>query len=302
MSRHPQELLTFDWEAMNEGDTVRIHCGHWKCDGKADSFTITRTFDGCLYNCYRCGCPGYPGIVSQSSSPSIAHERLNRIRNLRHGRIKIHNNNDIIVPVLPFDFVPLITYDKLIPPQAYAWLYKYELDDNDFNKYYIGYSRKLERIIFPIYDNTTNKLMAWQGRDVFYKRNLILYNNNKLKYKPLKYYTEYFNLKKIKLYYNIYNYKNIYNNIIIVEDIISAIKVYNKFKYNVTALLNSTITNGTIADLSLRAYNKVFIWLDPDARIKGLKAAMDLSLKGVNSVAKFSDTDPKDVSYKEMKL
>lgn len=308
--RHPKEIYEYDWEQLDEGETVRIHCGHELCDAKADSFTITRTLDGCIYNCFRCGCPGAPGIIYKSSNPSQALERLKRLRKDRHSAANSNDNNanDNCV-LLPKHFTPMMDHAKGIPAQAYGWLYQYELDDDDIFNFNIGYAPRLEQVVIPIY-NDADKLIGWQGRNIFHQRNTELYKKGLLKHKPVKYYTEYNNIYNIKLYYNINKY-NIYNinnininnnKIIIVEDIISAIKVFNKFKYNTTALLNSTLTNNTITDLNLRTYQDVYVWLDPDAHIKATKASLKWSQHGVNAHVIRSDGDPKEIPYKEMKL
>ena len=294
--KHPIEIKQTDWEALDEGDTIRIPCSHWRCDGKPASFTITRTNDGCIYNCYRCGCPDAPGVIRRGSTPNRALSKLDRLRSQRHKTQA--NNAHAYKPELPRDFIPMVTHDKLIPPQALAWFYRYELTDDDMDTHYIGYSPKLERVICPIY-SPEDKLLGWQGRDIFYTRNKELYSKNKIKKQPLKYYTEY-NNKLSKIYFKIYNNNNIYKNIIIVEDILSCIKVYNKYKYNSVALLNSNLNTSVINDLDLRSYSSVLIWLDPDAHLKSMKGAVRWQQLGVNAVSVRTDGDPKEIPYVHM--
>lgn len=288
----PEPLQINDWKSLNEGETIRVHCDHWKCEDKHDAFTITKIAGGCVYNCYRCGTSG---VISGKSNPKEALERVKLLRSKRHSAD--WNVSDRARPILPADFIPLVTYDKAIPPQAYAWFYKYELDDEDFDAYYIGYSSKMERAIIPVYSGT--KLIAWQGRDVFYNRNISLYNKKILKEKPLKYYTEYNKLfnNNNKLYFKIINNNN---NIILVEDMISAIKVYNHYGYDIVGIMNSTLHNGLIDDINLRNYNKVFIWLDPDAHIKSVQGALRWKSLGINAKAIRTITDPKEVPYSKM--
>ena len=286
----PEPLLINDWESLEEGETIRVHCSHALCEDKNDAFTITRILGGCIYHCYRCGTSG---AIFKGSNPSEALRRVKQLRNARHNRIC--NSVSCVSVSLPNDFIPLVTFDKRIPPHAYAWFYKYELQEEDLDTYYIGYSPKTERAIIPIY--VDNKLIAWQGRDVYYKRNLELYNKKILKNKPLKYYTEYISNGK-KLYYNIYNKNN--NKIILVEDIISCIKVFNKYQYNVTAILNSTLHTNLISDHSLRNYQTVYVWLDPDAHIKAMQGVLRWQSMGINVKCIRTSTDPKDVPYMEM--
>jgi hypothetical protein len=190
-------------------------------------------------------------------------------------------------------------------------VYKYELTDDDIYQYNIGYSPRIERTIFPIYED--GKLIAWQGRDIYYQRNKSLYLSGKLERSPLKYYTEYNNKyyknNNIKLYFKIYKNKIKYNkniiynnNIILVEDIISCIKLYNKFGCDVVAMLNSTVHDKLIQDLKLTSYNKVYLWLDWDARIKSIKASAKLQALGVPAACVQTIRDPKAIPYKDLKL
>ncbi len=287
--KHPQELDINDWESLREGETIRTSCGHWKCEDKNDAFTITRIIGGCVYNCYRCGTSG---AVFKGSSPTQARKRIDRLRNSRH------NGNDVgsaahSIITLPRDFIPLVTHDTTIPPHAYAWFYRYELDSDDFDDYYIGYSKKLERAIIPIYED--DKLIAWQGRDIYYNRNTLLYNKGIIKKKPLKYYTEYNG--KTKLYFKINNNSQY---IVLVEDMLSAIKVSKHYKYNVVGLLNSTLHNGLITDLKLRKYDRVFVWLDPDAHLKAVQGCLRWQSMGVNTRCIRTIVDPKEVSYSNL--
>jgi hypothetical protein len=300
--KHPRDVIETDWQSLDEGDTLRIHCSSNTCRDKiGKALTITRTSTGCIYNCYRCGLVGFPGVIGISSNPTQA---LRRIKEIRNGRKNSsHNDNNYSIS-LPHDFINLIQGEQ-IPPQAHAWIYKYELDDDDIYKYNIGYSYKLERVILPIYNNT--ELMAWQGRDIYYKRNKELFKEGKIKRSPLKYYTEYnkFKYNNNKIYFKLYNNNNIYNKIIIVEDILSCIKLYNKYNkinYNVVALLNSTIHDKLIPDLELNKYKRVYIWLDWDARVKSIKASRKLQTLGINTRSIRTKLDPKAIPYKELVL
>jgi hypothetical protein len=226
------------------------------------------------------------------------------VKGLRNDRV--HTPREDYVVVLPADFNSLLNDDDKVPDHAHAWLYQYELNDADIFTYNIGYSHKLERVIIPVYEN--NKLIAWQGRDIYYRRNKELFKKGILKKPPLKYYTEYNpyssvynnNINNTKLYYNIYNKNS--NNLIIVEDILSAIKVFNKFKYNVKALLNSTLTDNSIQTLNLHKYDTTYLWIDYDMRIKSLKYSRKVQSLGHKCKSIRTILDPKAVPYKEMIL
>jgi hypothetical protein len=93
---------------------------------------------------------------------------------------------------------------------------------------------------------------------------------------------------------------NIYKYIILVEDIISAIKVNNHYKCHVVALLNSTLNNSLIEELELRKYDTTYIWLDPDAHLKSIQGALRWQSMGVNAKCLRTKGDPKDQPYTSM--
>jgi len=288
---HPRPLQENDWQSLTEGETLRVPCDSPQCQGKNDAFTITRILNGCIYNCYRCG---VSGIIFKGSNPSDALKRIGQIRNRHTGSCR--NDSNLDVCKLPTDHIPLVTYDEAIPPHAYAWLYQYELDEEDFDRHYISYSPSLERTIIPFWDGT--KLIGWTGRDIYYKRNKELYTKGFLKRTPLKWYTNYNN---IRLFYNIYNNNNNNNNyIILVEDVISAIKINRYYKCNVVAILNSTLNTKLIDLLELRKYNKVYVWLDPDAHVKSIQGALRWQSMGVPTSCIRTKGDPKDQTYQTM--
>jgi len=287
----PTPLQTNDWHSLEEGETLRVPCDSPQCQGKNDAFTITRILNGCIYNCYRCG---LSGIIFKGSNPGDALKRIGRLGHTTNGGNRNGNNNNDTCR-LPRDHVPLVTHDKAIPPHAYAWFYQYELDEDDFDERYISYSPSLERVIIPFWGGT--KLIGWQGRDIYYNRNIDLYNKGFLKRKPIKWYTNYSNTR---LFYTIYN--NIYNYIILVEDVISAIKVHNHYGFNVVALLNSTLNNNLIDLLELRKYQKVIVWLDPDAHVKSIQGALRWQSMGVPTSCVRTPKDPKDQPYLTMPI
>lgn len=291
--KHPPELKLHDWESLAEGDTLRVACSHPNCEGKKDAFTITKIIGGCVYNCYRCGTSG---IFTRSSNPAASREYLRRLRLRRHN--KSGNAQDSTWNItLPNDYVPLISFGQIIPHQALALVYRYELDDNDMATWKMGYSPKLERLIIPIYKGGI--LQAWEGKDIYYKRNKQLYEMGHLKRPPMKVYTEAIRGHKPKFF--IYEFGC--NEIVLVEDIFSAIKCWNKFKINSVALLNATLQNKLIEELKLRDYKNVYIWLDPDKRVESIQGGLRWNQLGVNTKAIVDyNCDPKQVPYNKMRL
>jgi hypothetical protein len=190
---------------------------------------------------------------------------------------------------LPWDFVPMVQKPNRIPPKAYAWLYQYELDDNDLCTYNIGFSNKLQRVIMPIYRG--HNLIGWIGRDIHYKKG----------YKGQKYHNEfqgggrvYFITDPILL-----GERQLRQDArVFVEDIISAIKVTKATGVVSVALLNTSISDSSIRHLMEGRIN--YLWLDDDARIKALRQVFKYKQQGINITSVRTYVDPKQVSLQEI--
>jgi hypothetical protein len=285
MIRHPKEVNDYDWESLVEGQTERLVCGHYRCQGKLAALTITKTWDGAIYNCYRCGTKGK---VWNVNTPGQAKKRLARMR----GEHRKDVTQDYMGFALPHDFVNLAMNIKT---NAYAfersYLYKYEIDDNDIVEYNIGYSQKCVAIIYPIYEEVNGKyeLLGYQERHKY--GNFTGYSDGFNKYKMV------FNRYIVNKYYNnkiYYNIKKINNNkIILVEDILSAIKVHKATGQDVIALLNTSVTADLIPLVS--GYDKAYLWLDYDQRTKVMKKVLYLQGWGIDAKAIVTEQDPKAI-------
>ena len=296
--KHPQELDINDWRSLDVGETMRVPCSHWRCDGKNSAFTITRTHSGCVYHCYRCGTKGYINTLNLSDAQKKIKEYYTKHK---------HNQDDINYKIkLPKDFKNMAVHTENIPPQAYAWLYKYEISNNDIYKFNIGYSDKYKKVIIPIYNvirlqsgNIGYEMVGWQGRDIFYNENCKLFENGVLKNPPQRYYTIVNKNKKERVLYKIINNKLTIYNIYIVEDILSCIKVYNHFKQDTIALLNSTLTKDLMQ--KLYQYKNVYIWLDYDKQIYSLQTTHKFRAQGINCHSIITKDDPKAIPYTQIK-
>jgi len=168
---------------------------------------------------------------------------------------------------------------QVLPERALAWLYKYSLTDHDIRLNNILWSEDYQRIIFPIIINDT--LEGWIGRSV--DSNIIpkVYTRGKLH----------------EINYILGNLSS--NKIILVEDIISAIRVAGTFEYSVSPLFGSHISTRRI--LTLRRYfNKIVIWLDKDKEKESIKFAQKARDFGIMARSVITDKDPKEYSDSEI--
>ena len=89
-------------------------------------------------------------------------------------------------------------------------------------------------------------------------------------------------------------------SIILVEDIISAVKVGHITP--TLCLFGSNISLKRLATLKLLGYNEVIIWLDWDKKEYAIKAAQLAQSIGLNSKVIHTKLDPKDYNFEEIKL
>jgi len=275
LSRYtPDELRDFDIDSLSVGQGLRLH--HNECsEGHYDkTLSITRHPEGLMYHCYRCGVKGF---ISTSLDPYSAARYLKRRKMQQDAQ-----DPDIIE--LPWDFLPMVQKPNRIPPKAYAWLYQYELDDNDLCTYNIGFSNKLQRVIMPIYRG--HSLIGWIGRDIHYKKG----------YKGQKYHNEFQGGGRVYFTTDV----DIPNSVVrvYVEDIVSAIKVRKATGYTCVALLNTSVGDSTIRHLMEGHVN--YLWLDDDARIKALRQVFKYKQQGINITSVRTHVDPKQVSLQDI--
>lgn len=174
---------------------------------------------------------------------------------------------------LPADISPLISQ------KALTWLKKYGITNWEIEENQISFSPSRELLIFPI-GSKGQHMEAWQGR-------YFGSNTEHPKYRTKGYKS---------------NVMHIVNpestTVVLVEDIISAIKVGRQF--SAMPLFGSDITKTQLFRLS-RYYENICIWLDPDKYQHAIKLGQraELFFKEVHVV--FSEKDPKDFTDEEIK-
>jgi hypothetical protein len=159
-----------------------------------------------------------------------------------------------------------------IPKEAMQWLLQYEITSKDCETYHITWcpSRKaLVLIYLPHYYQARN---FNEGPKYLSKGNkpLLFYGNS--------------------------------DTIVIVEDVLSAIKV-SKANNNYTGcpLLGSSMPL-KLTETILERFKKVWIWLDRDKAIDAVKMARNLKQKGIDADVIITDKDPKEYSTHDIDL
>lgn len=175
---------------------------------------------------------------------------------------------------LPYDFT------QSIPKEGLQWLFKYGIFNDDINKFNIGYSPKYNRVILPIFDN--EELIYYQARTL----------GDISKDNP-KYINVRTNAKDV--FFKNFSYpKN--NDVVVVEDILSAIKVGKVT--NSISLLGSYIPQ-SFSNVC-REFEQIYLWLDRDKLKQSIKYANQLRLFTKVKVI-VSDKDPKEYNEQEIK-
>jgi len=164
-----------------------------------------------------------------------------------------------------------------LPVEARTWLGQYSLARLDIQQHHIMWSEKWSRIIFPYFDDTG--LIAWQGRYV---------GTDKTKAKWFS---------QGKIHEIIHPIKVVKREAILVEDIVSAIKVSHFC--GVIPIFGSTVSQQHMLRLKTLV-DRVWYWLDPDMRTKNVKMAFTGNLLGLESSVIFSDKDPKEHTRDEI--
>jgi len=163
------------------------------------------------------------------------------------------------------------------PAEAKRYLGKYSISRLDIQQHHIMWSEKWSRVIFPYFDDTG--LIAWQGRYLGEDA------------KKAKWFSQ------GKIHEIIHPIKVTQREACLVEDILSAIRVSSIC--GAIPIFGSSIS--TKQWLRLRTVvDRVYLFLDPDMRIKSVKMMSVGNLVGIDTHVIFSDKDPKDHSHEEL--
>jgi len=165
--------------------------------------------------------------------------------------------------------------DMVYPQRALDWVGQYNLTTNDLLNHNTLWSESQQRLIFPIFGE--NDLIAWQGRYFGREAKVKWWGQGDLK--------------------NTYNILGKGDTLILVEDIISAIKL-SRFT-SVMPLYGNAIGIERFRRVA-KLFKKVGIWLDPDMKTKSLTEQRRGQLCGLDVRVIFSDKDPKELTSLEI--
>jgi hypothetical protein len=240
--------------------------------GKDSCLTITRTERGWKYFCHRCGEGGFIDLKGLSTRLTglFARGTLQggyRRSSLLAGPIGAQRKVE-----LPKDFTTEIPADGLV------WLYRYGLTRTEIKHFKLGYSPSWHRVILPVYDKDA-ALIYWQGR----------YLGDYRKDKTTKYINQW-NASRERIYF-FNEAHSIEKGIVLVEDILSAIKVGRVV--NSVALLFATIPRLLISNLVGQGYLKIWLWLDSDKAEYTARALIRLRNFNYPVRRVYSPKDPK---------
>jgi hypothetical protein len=189
------------------------------------------------------------------------------------------------------DTPPLITtpFDCCLdyPDKSIHWFNNYSLTKSDMLNNGMLWSESEQRLIIPLWNG--GELLGWQGRYFGVDK-----DNKKWFGKG--------NLQEI--YHILFNGRvgqayNDANQLVLTEDIISAIKV-SKLGIAAMPLFGVNIKTRWKL-LRILKYQEVIIFLDPDMHTKSLLQSKEGALQGVRNRCILSTKDPKEYSYDELK-
>lgn len=162
-----------------------------------------------------------------------------------------------------------------IPPKALSWLAKYYITWQDIINNNILWSESLKLLVFPL-DN------SWQGR----------YFGSDPKH------TKWYSIGDLDNIINLHGTINTNSTIILVEDIISAIRVSKQMP--AITLFSSNIPAKKLNLLKLYN-NPVCWWLDKDKQKEAASQALHAASLGLSVKLIVTDLDPKCYSDEEIK-
>jgi len=162
------------------------------------------------------------------------------------------------------------------------WLSDYQMTRQDIILHDLMWSTAWKMLVFPYYGDD-KQLIAWQGR----------YFNDKSK-------SKWYSQGKLDDLFHLCSpsERHTCKKIVLVEDIISAIKV-GKIEYCMP-LFTSHVTPNRMARLKHFAEELVF-WYDPDARLKATRDSIMAQTYGYKTRVIVSKHDPKEHTLDEIR-
>ena len=252
---------------LSNGDSTYIP--HEGCTTNAKMW-VYKNKNGYGFYCNKCGEKGFKhrGIVPLREL----------VKDKEEGKTEFQK--DIALPEdisLDIDDFPL---------DARLWLYKADIRDYQIEKYGIGYSKYLHRVILPVYDET-GELLMWQGRGL--TPHQTKYYNVRGSGKSGYFFKSWVSYNKI--------HSHTWDRVVVVEDVLSVIKVGRSCP--TVAGLGTSLSQAQINYLG--NFNRVTFWYDDD---KGGLKGSEKGMKALSLITKVdrirTQLDPKNLSYDEI--
>ncbi|MCR4308201.1 MAG: hypothetical protein NUV80_06605 [Candidatus Berkelbacteria bacterium] len=193
---------------------------------------------------------------------------------------------EILIPIrTPPSKVPFLPVDakNVLPAIALEWLAKYEIIQQEVMSFNFLWSERLNWLIFPLYNDAYNEsLLGYQARN---------FSGVGPKYRSEG------NLKDVITYYNQLDTKEPKRGIILVEDMVSAIKVSRS--YTTMPLFGSFLSFEQGRRLR-NFFDHLYFWLDYDKTISSMTQAVHLRQHGFQTHFICSEKDPKEYTDEEI--
>jgi hypothetical protein len=166
-----------------------------------------------------------------------------------------------------------------IPVKCLIWLAQYEISRQELLSHGIMYSESKDFLVFPYYGDD-KQLVAWQGRD----------------FKPNPK-SKWYSKGPLEDVYKFCGDRS--NRCVVVEDIVSAIKV-GRF-CQAMPIFGTNCKSRRLASLKLLGIDELIVWLDPDAAFKAFSITQEAKYYGIKSRMISALKDPKEHLNSEIK-
>ena len=246
---------------------TRVRFVHTECGNRRAALIVTRQLDCWVFHCHFCGTSGVRHLSGYSPTQVI--ELYDRLA------LPVHVINGTLQ--LPRDCT------QELPRAAVKWLLKYQVLPEWRVQYRMMYSNYMERLIFPVFEDDDNTRLA-------------LWNARNFGTDGPKYITQRAPGTKTEFFTSEHN--QACQEIVLTEDIISAIKVRHLTGVNSCAILSSVWRDGLFK--KVRDKSQTFVWLDPDKYSESVRLSYRLNQFGCRAAAIISTQDPKAHSKEEL--
>jgi hypothetical protein len=275
-----------------EGATYKIR-HHYDYDGvpcsvnKSRALSVTRKDGGWVWNCFRCGARG--ALKEMALSADEIRERL------KQQPQKTPLDGSICLPddTTRIGGKELRYNSRRIPWDAVTWLLKADIREHLLLQYFFGWSPSLHRVIMPIQSSEwtvenfeKSELLGWVGRDPVPRT-----KEERSKEHIPKYLTRRGNHGQRLLFTGFTEVTDETAPVIIVEDILSAIRVSDATNLRTIALLNTDIPRFLMDKITNK--RRVILWLDNDMISKMIQYTSQFRQLGFDVRYVSTNKDPK---------